>query len=317
VQALRIVFFGTPDEAAAILKSLTEENREIIGVVTQPDRPRGRGLSVESSPVKKLALSLGLPVLQPEKLSDKTFEKIFLSLKADIGVVVAYGKIIPKKILEIPKHGFINVHASLLPKYRGAAPIQWALLNGEDETGVTIFKLVEALDAGEVLSSQSIWIGDDDTAGALSKKLFDLGAKLLNDCLNDIERGKVKAVKQNEKLVSFAPKIGKESSVIDWKAPAKNVFNRIRAMNPHPGAHTYYRGKILKILKSEIKIVDLETKHKDPGVIVDIIKGIGFIVATGSGHILIKEVQPAGKKPMKAFDFYLGHRLKSGEVLPS
>jgi methionyl-tRNA formyltransferase len=230
---------------------------------------------------------------------------------------VAYGKIIPKEILDAPKFGFINVHTSLLPKYRGAAPIQWALINGGKETGVTVFKLKETLDTGDIILQKSIKIEDDDNTETLSVKLFDLGGKLLLEALDLIKNGKAEYKPQKEADASYAELLRKESGIIDWHKSAIEIHNRIRALTPWPGAYTYYNRKILKILKSEIKIVDLETKHKDPGIVVDIVKGLGFIVATGKGHILIKEVQPAGKKRMKAFDFCIGHKVKAEVVLPS
>ena len=314
---MRIVFMGTPEPAKKILQALLDAKKEVVLVVTQPDRPKGRRLKVSKSPVKELAEKVRISIETPERVKDKIFIEKLKSIAPDIIVVAAYGKILPKEILDIPKHGCINVHASLLPKYRGAAPIQWALMNGEKETGVTIFRLKETLDTGDIILQKSIPIEDNDDAETLSGKLFDLGGKLLLEAIDLIENGKAEYKPQKEADASYAESLRKESGVIDWHKSAIDIHNRVRAMYPWPGAHTYYNGKILKILKSEIKIVNLETKHKDPGTIIDVVKELGFIVATGKGHILIKEVQPAGKKKMRAFDFCIGHNVKAGVVLPS
>jgi len=313
---MRIIFFGTPDEAAGVLERLIEAKREIIGVVTQPDRPSGRGLKVKQSPVKSLAIENGIPVMQPENLRDKSFEKMIKSLKADIGAVVAYGKIIPKEVLDIPRHGFINVHASLLPKYRGAAPIQWALIKGEEETGVTIFKLTEVLDAGAVITQKKVSINDSDDAGSLSDRIFRAGGSALLEALDDIERGKAKFAKQDEKAVSYAPKILRESGALDWRQGEREIFNRIRAMNPHPGAFTYHKKKLLKIWTAS-PAGNPSDEAAQPGAVIDLQKNSGFAVRTRDGSLLIKEVQPESKKRMSAWDFVLGHRLKKGEILPS
>lgn len=314
---MRIIFMGTPKESASVLQTLLDAKQEIVLVVTQPDRPKGRGLKVKPSAIKELSLKQGLPLEQPESVKDTTFIKILESLKPDIIVVAAYGKILPKAILSIPKHGCINVHASLLPKYRGAAPIQWALLKGESETGVTIFKLDELLDTGSIILQEKIKIEDEDNAGTLSKKLFKLGSELLLKAITFIEKGQATYTSQPAAQVSYAPSITKESGSLDFKKSAVEVHNRIRAMNPWPGAYTFYKGKRLKILLSDIKISNLATGAHSPGTIIDMVKNVGFIVATSKGHLLIKEVQPEGGKAMRAYDFIIGHKVKVGEVLPS
>ena len=314
---MRIVFMGTPKESASILQALLDAKQGIILVVTQPDRPKGRGLKVIPSAVKELSLKHGLPLEQPESVKDITFIKILESLKPDLIVVAAYGKILPKAILNIPKYGCINIHASLLPRYRGAAPIQWALLNGERETGITIFKLEELLDTGPILLQEKIEIEDEDDAGTLSKKLFKLGSELLLKAITLIEKGQATYTSQPATQISYAPTITKESGSLDFKKSAVEVHNRIRAMNPWPGAYTFYKGKRLKILLSDIKISNLATGTHSPGTIIDIIKNVGFIIATSKGHLLIKEVQLEGGKAMRAYDFVIGHKVKVGEVLPS
>lgn len=315
---MRIAFFGTPEPAAEILKALLDEGREIVCVVTRPDRPKGRGQKVAFSPVKETALKNALPIEQPEKVKNNpVFRSLLESLKPDIGVVAAYGKILPKEILDVPKHGFINVHASLLPKYRGAAPIQWALLNGEKETGVTIFKLVETLDAGHILLQKKIRIEENDDAESLSKKLFAAGAELLSEALEKIEKGTAEFRPQDESEVTFAPALDRESGEIDWKKSAGEIRDRVRALVEWPVAHTFYRGKRLKILKGRLHVLDLVGGTKVPGSIVGVIKNEGFIVAAGRGNLLVLEVQPEAGKRMKAYDFIIGHDVKIGAILPN
>ncbi len=315
---MKIVFMGTPEPAAAVLKEIISTKHQILCVVTQPDRPKGRGQKISFSPVKEAALKHGLPIEQPEKIkNNKIFISYLKSLNPDIIAVVAYGKLLPKEILEIPKHGCLNIHASLLPKYRGAATIQWALLNGEEETGITIMKIDELLDTGDIILQEKIKIEENDNAMVLFKKLFSLGGGLLLKALEQIEQGKAKYTPQNNAEATNAPAIAKESGEIDWRKSAIEIHNRIRAMIPWPVAHTFYKEKLLKIWKSDVHVADLETKYKLPGSIVHLVKNIGFIVATGKGHLLILEVQPAGKKRMGAYNFVIGHDVKIGETLPN
>lgn len=314
---MKIIFMGTPPQAATILESLIKAGHQVLAVVTQPDRPKGRGQKISFSPVKEIALKHALPLEQPEKLKVASFVSLLKSLKPDIIIVVAYGKILPKEIIDIPQYGCINVHASLLPKYRGAAPIQWALLNGEKETGITIMKIDELLDTGEILLQQKIKISEDDNSITLSQKLFAAGGTLLDEALAEIEAGQAKYLKQNDALATNAPAIAKESGELDWRKSALEIHNRVRAMVPWPVAHTFYKEKLLKIWQSKIHVVDLETKFKLPGTIVQIVKNEGFIVATGQGHILISEVQLAGKKRLPAYNFVLGHDVNIGETLPN
>ena len=308
---------GTPEAAASALQVLLEAKHEILAVVTQPDRPKGRELKVSFSPVKELALKHALAIEQPEKLKgNEVFASFLRSLKPDLIVIVAYGKILPRAILDIPKFGCVNVHASLLPKYRGAAPIQWALLNGEKETGITIMRVSELLDAGEIILQEKAAIEDKDNAATLSKKMFDAGSKLLLKAMGEIEKGKAKYVPQSEAEATYAPAISKESGEIDWRKSAFEIHNRIRALVPWPAAHTFHKEKLLKIWNSEIYLADLETRFKLPGTIVQMVKNIGFIVSTGKGHLLVLEVQPQGKKRMGAYDFVIGRAVGTGEVLP-
>ena len=314
---MRIVFFGTPLEAAGILRTLKSSKHEVIACFTQPDRPKGRGLNVEPSPVKKLAAELGIKVFEPDKLSEEKTLNALKDLNADICVVVAYGKIIPAKLLQIPKRGMINIHASLLPKYRGAAPVRWAILNGEKRTGVTIFKLVQALDAGDIISSEEVLIEDDDNYSALSQKLFLAGSKLLLKTLDDIESGKARYTKQDEQKVSFAPKLTKEIGAIDWKESAEKISNKTRALSPHPGAFTFFKGKLLKIWKANKLPGVLAGSKQEPGKILELVKNSGFAVMTSDGVLLVEEVQKESSKKMNAWEFVIGHQLKCGDILPS
>ena len=315
---MKLVFFGTPEPAAEVLRSLIEAKLEIVAVVTQPDRPQGRGQKVAFSAVKELARKAGLRVEQPASVKNNPdFKASLSSLKPDLCVVAAYGKILPQEILDLPKHGFINIHASLLPKYRGAAPIQWALLNGEKETGITIFKLVEALDAGPVLASTGVKIEEEDDAAVLMKKLFAAAGPLLIKTLHEIETGNAKYVPQQESSASLAPTLTKESGEIDWRKPAEEIGNRVRALITWPTAHTFFRGQRLKIYKARLEPLDIATQEREPGLIIEIVKNEGILVASGRGNLLLLEVQLEGKRRMKAYDFVIGHDVKNGETLPS
>jgi len=315
---MKIVFFGTPEPAAEVLRTLIEAKKEVVAVVTQPDRPRGRGQKVSFPAVKEVALKAGLPVEQPASVKNNAeFKSYLASLKPDLCVVVAYGKILPQEILDIPKYGFINIHASLLPKYRGAAPIQWALLNGEKETGISIFKLVPELDAGPLLAHKSVAIAEDDNYETLSRKLFAAACPLLLASIREIESGKAKYVPQNETEATYAATLTKESGEIDWRKPSAEINDRIRALIVWPTAHTFFHGKRLKIFSARQMPLDLAAREKQPGEIVEIIKNEGILVATGRGDLLLLELQLEGKKRMKASDFVIGHDVKPGETLPS
>jgi methionyl-tRNA formyltransferase len=315
---MKIIFMGTPRHSADLLQLLIKSQHEIVCVVTQPDRPKGRGKQIAFSPVKELAIQKGLPLEQPEKVkNNKVFASTIKSLSPDLIVIVAYGQIIPKEILDIPKYGCINVHASLLPKYRGAAPVQWSILNGETETGVTIMKIDEMLDTGDIILQEKVSIGEDDSSVLLMDKLFNVGGKLMQEAVSQIEKGTAGYLKQNDAEATFAPSLTKESGEIDWRKSAIEIHNRVRAMNPWPVAHTFFREKRLKILETKLHVIDFETKYKDPGTIIEIVKNVGFIVATGNGHILVSRVQIEGKKAMKSSDFVNGHDVKIAETLPN
>ncbi|SHJ61289.1 methionyl-tRNA formyltransferase [Anaerobranca californiensis DSM 14826] len=308
---MRIIFMGTPEFAVPTLKKLYQSKHEIVAVVTKPDQKRGRGQKVSFSPVKELAISHGTLVLQPEKIKgNNDFIDTLIKLNADVFVVVAYGKILPKKVLDIPKKGCINVHGSLLPKYRGAAPIHWALLNGEKTTGVTTMLMDEGMDTGDMLLKAEIPIEEGDNVETLHEKLAEIGADLLIKTLEQLEEGTLKPEKQQEALASYAPMVTKEMGLIDWSLPAKNIYNKLRGLNPWPGTFTYIRGDRLKIISGEIYQGFLQSQ--EPGTIVEIIKK-GIIVATGEGSILIKEVQPANKEKMDSYSYVNGYKIKRGE----
>jgi methionyl-tRNA formyltransferase len=304
---------GTPQPAATCLKALIDAKEEISAVITQPDRPKGRGLKVAPTPVKELALKHKIPVFQPEKIKDKDVVDLIRGFSPDLIVIVAYGKILPKEILDLPKYGTINVHASLLPKYRGAAPVQRAILNGDKFAGITIMKVTETLDAGEIILQESLPIYDADNTATLTEKLFKLGAQLLLKAVSQIKSGKAVYVEQDGKEVSYAPILKKENGVIDWKKKADEICDQIKAFDPWPVAFTYYNGKILRITKAE----PMAKEGCSGGKVMEIIKNKGFVVGACDGALLITEVQPESGKKMSAWEFLSGHKIKAGDVLPS
>lgn len=309
---MNIIFFGTPIFAKIILEKLYEKEN-IIAIFTQPDKPKGRGKKIEFSPVKKFALEKNIKLFQPENLKSKDIEDIILELKPDIFVVASYGKIIPENLLNIPPYGGINVHASLLPKYRGASPIERALWNCEEETGVCIMQMEKGLDTGPIWSERKIKIDPDDNRETLTLKLANLGSELLIETLPIIKEGKIKPIPQDDTLAIYAPKISPSEEKIDWNTPVKRIWCQIRALSPEPGAYSYFRGNILKILKayySYEKIEDFPT-----GSIIFIDKKKGFAVKGIDGILWILEVKPENKKKMSAIDFINGYRLNIGEKL--
>ena len=315
---MNIIFFGTPEYAASVLLALLKSKHKIKCVVTQPDRAKGRGLKLGFSATKELALKHTLAIEQPEKIKNNAvFFSLLRSLKPDLIVVVAYGKILPKQILDIPKYGCLNIHASLLPKYRGAAPIQWALLSGETQTGITIMQMDEGLDTGAIITQKNVPITTEDNNISLGKKLFADAGDLLINTLHQIETGKAVFKKQNSALASYAALITKESGEIDWRKDALQIHNRVRAMLPWPVAHTFRHEKILRIWKTQLYTDEVDLQKIVPGVILKIVKNLGFVVGTGAGNILISEVQSEGKKRMPAYNYLIGHDVKLGETLPN
>lgn len=304
---MRIVFMGTPDFAAASLKKLIDEKYDVVGVFTQPDKPRDRGMKLSYSPVKELAMENGIPVYQPTKLRDGTATELVKSLEPDILVVVAYGRILPDDMLEVPKYGAINVHASLLPKYRGAAPIQWAVLNGDKITGVSTMYLASEMDTGDIIYTAETEIGEFETSGELFDRLMVMGAELLDRTLRDIEAGVAPRTPQDHSSASYVKMLDKSLSPIDWAKTPREIIKHIYGLQPWPVATAELDGKAFKIYSAEYT----QTKTiKSPGSIVSVGKKGIEIACLGGETVLITELQAAGKKRMKASDYLLGHPIK-------
>ena len=306
---MNIVFMGTPDFAVPSLKMLIKEHN-VLAVVTQPDKPKGRGKKLAFSPVKEVALENGIEVLQPVKVKDGTFVKELMRFDADVFVVVAYGKILTEEVLALPKYGCINVHGSLLPKYRGAGPIQWSIINGEKKTGVTTMFMEKGLDTGDMLIKTEMDIEPEDTYGTLADKMSLIGAETLEETLELLKEGKLKPEKQNNEQSTYAPMISKETECINWDDSAENIKNLIRGLNPEPGAYTIFNGDILKIWRAETTDKQYDLK---PGTIAETFKN-GFIVASGKGGLSVKELQAKGGKKMDAGSYMRGHKVETGMV---
>ncbi|WP_289136698.1 methionyl-tRNA formyltransferase [uncultured Brevibacillus sp.] len=299
----RILFMGTPDFAVTSLEALLEAGYNVIGVVTKPDRPVGRKQVLTPPPVKEAALRHGLPVLQPEKIKvEESLEEV-LALSPDLIVTAAYGQILPKRLLDAPKYGCINVHASLLPKYRGGAPIHTSIVEGEKESGVTIMYMVEALDAGDMLSKVVVPIEERDTVGLLHDKLAAAGSALLMETIPELLAGSIEAQPQNHDEATFAPNIKRTDERIDWTRTAEQIYNQVRGLNPWPVAFTSYQGKVWKLWWVE-KLAG-KAAGNEPGTIVAREED-GLIVACGDSAVKITELQPEGKKRMSALDFLRG-----------
>ncbi len=308
---IRIIFMGTPDFAVPALKALHKSGYEVVLVVTQPDRPKGRGRKLCPPPVKEAAIDLGYDVIQPVSIRTGEFADSILKLKPDIFVVVAFGHILPKNILALPKIGAINIHASLLPKYRGAAPIQWAIINRETETGVTTMFMDEGMDTGDVLLSSKIKIAPDDTSASLHDRLADLGADLLIRTLQTLEAGTLNPLPQDHTKAGNAPLLKKSDGHIDWKMPAEALEAFIRGMTPWPGVFTFYRNRRLKIYKARPILTDVA---ESPGTVV---KGFPdeLLVATGKGALSVLEIQGASGKRLLIKDFLQGCKMPPGTIL--
>ncbi|HIR86760.1 MAG TPA: methionyl-tRNA formyltransferase [Candidatus Limivicinus faecipullorum] len=304
---MRIVFMGTPDFAEASLKKLIDEKFDVVGVFTQPDKPKGRGMELSFSPVKELALASGLPVYQPVKIRDGTAYEEIKALSPDILVVVAYGRILPDEILALPKYGAVNVHGSLLPKYRGAAPIQWAVLNGDKVTGVSTMYLASEMDTGDVIYTAETEIGEFETSGELFDRLMVMGAQLLAKTLRDIEKGIAPRTPQDHSKASYVSQLDKSLSPIDWNKSPRSVVKWIYGLQPWPVATMEMEGKTYRVFAAEY--TDNKT-HKAPGQIVAAGEK-GIEVACGDGEtVLITQLQAPGKKRMAAADFLRGHPIK-------
>ena len=307
-EPLRIAFFGTPEFAVPSLRALIASRHPVVGVVTQPDRPRGRGQRVSDSPVKQTALEHHLDVRQPDRLRDDTFVSDFARWAPDLGIVAAYGKLITDDLLRIPRHGMINVHASLLPKYRGAAPVHRAVINGDTETGITIMRVVRALDAGAMFAKSKRAIGPDETSAEVERDLAQLGAPLLMRVIEQIASGSAHEEPQDESVSTYAARLTKEEGLIDWTLPAASLHNRVRGLYPWPHAYTYLEGARLIVLKTR---VEDQPSSEAPGTIVGI-SGDEIAVSTGRGRIALLSIQPEGRRPMQVRDFLAGHPLSAG-----
>ena len=306
-----VVFFGTPQFAVPTLRRLLDSTHSVAGVITQPDRPRGRGQKITHAPVKALALERGIPVYQPDRLKPAEVADTLRGWGADLGVVAAYGRIIPEHLLTIPRLGMINVHASLLPKYRGAAPVHRAVINGDGQTGVTIMRVVKELDAGGMFATVTRPIGPDETSDVVESALADMGAELLVTVVEQLGSGNAREEPQDDTQATYASRLTKEEGLIDWTRSASDLHNRVRGLYPWPHAYTFFKGTRLIVLRSVV--ADASASATSPGTILRATSE-AIHVATGEGELAILEVQPEGRRAMRAHDFLLGHRLATGET---
>jgi methionyl-tRNA formyltransferase len=312
---MKLIFMGTPEFAVPSLSKLIEAGHEIQAVFTQPDRPAGRKQTIIPPPVKAIAFQHALTIHQPEKIKTgearERFEPVFKD--ADAGIVAAYGRILPGWMLEAPRYGCINVHSSLLPKYRGAAPINWAIARGERETGVTIMQMDAGLDTGAILGQRATAIGDEETAARLTPRLAEIGANLLIETLSKLERGEITPIPQNDREASLAPILKREDGQVNWEMSAQEIFNRLRGFTPFPGCYTFFDGRRLEIVGAKVETADVGFSQFEPGAVCEVSKE-SFFVACGGGAILrITEVQPEGKRTMSARDFLNGTRIGRGD----
>ena len=308
---MRVLFMGTPDIATVCLQKLIDEKYDIIGVVTQPDKPQNRGKKLGMPPVKELALKYDIPVYQPIKARDEEFVATLKELNPDIIVVVAFGQILPKSILDIPKFGCINVHVSLLPKYRGAAPINWVIINGEEKTGVTTMYMDEGLDTGDMILTEEFDLDDEITAGELHDKMKDRGADVLIETLKQIEKGTAHRIPQNHEEFTYAPMMNKALGEINWSKSAREIHNLVRGVNPWPSAYTTYEGSTMKVWKTEVLN---ETSDKEPGTILKVDKD-GIRISTKDNVVLVKEIQMPGKKRVLVSEYIKGNNINTNTIL--
>lgn len=308
---MKILFMGTPDFAVPSLKMLLE-NHEVLAVVTQPDRPKGRGKKLIPPVIKVVAEERQIPVLQPEKVRDPAFIEALKGYQPELIVVVAFGQILPEEILNLPKYGCVNVHGSLLPNYRGAAPIQWAVINGDEKTGVTTMYMAKGLDSGDMLLKREMEIFPEDTYGSLHDRMAPMGAAILQETIALIAAGKAEAIPQEHDKMTLAPMITKELEHICWNRPAKEIVQLLKGLSPNPGAYTVYNGESLKVW--DAAVIEEEYTNAEAGEIVEIQKK-GFIVKAADRGILIKEVQAKGGKRMTSDAYMRGHTLEKGTLL--
>ena len=304
---MRVVFMGTPDFSVPALERIATEH-EVVAVVTQKDKPKGRGMSVSYTPVKESALKLNIPIYQPDKVKEESFVEELRKLNPDVIVVIAFGQILSNDILTLPKYGCINVHASLLPKYRGAAPIQWAVIDGEEKSGVCTMKMDEGLDTGDIIDVDEITLDPKETGGSLFDKLAKLGGELILKTLQNLEFGKATFIKQDDSKSTYAKKMTKELGHIDFTKDAESIERLIRGLNPWPSAFTYLDGKVMKIWDADV--VDAGGV---PGTVISEDKD-SFVIATGSKALKVNELQLEGKKRMKASDFLNGRSIEGSKL---
>ena len=309
---MRVIFMGTPDFSVGTLEALVQAGHEVVLAVTQPDKPKGRGGKMQYTPVKEKALEYDIPVFQPVKVREKSCVEKLDSYKADVMVVVAFGQILPREILELTPYGCINVHASLLPKYRGAAPIQWSIIDGEKVTGITTMYMAKGLDSGDMLLKAEVEITDEDTFATIHDKMAVTGANLLLDTLDQLEAGTLERIPQDHDAETYAPMITKETGHIDWSKNRQDIINLIRGLNPVPAAYTIYEEDVLKIFGAVIS--DVQADGAANGEIVAVVKK-GFVVKCGDGCLLITEVQARGGKRMMTDAYLRGHAMKEGILL--
>ena len=311
---MKVIFMGTPDFAVGTLEALIEAGHEVVLAVTQPDKPKGRGKEMQYTPVKECALKHDIPVFQPIRVREAECIEELRKYNADIMVVVAFGQILPKEILEMCTYGCVNVHASLLPKYRGSAPIQWAIIDGEEVTGVTTMQMDEGLDTGDMLLKTEIPIELKETGGSLFDKLAQAGAKLCVETLEALQDGTVTPIPQGETTTAYAKMLNKELGNIDWSKSAIEIERLIRGLTPWPSAYTNWNDKVMKIWDAEVSDIDVEMEEAKPGTIVKVEKD-AFYVQTGEGLLKVCELQIPGKKRMDAGAFLRGYQVKVGEEL--
>ena len=312
---MKIIYMGTPDFAVGPLEALLAGGHEVVLVLTQTDRPKGRGHQLQAPPVKEAALKAGIPVLQPLKMKDPELWETLRGYGADLFVVAAYGKILPPEILQIPPRGCVNIHASLLPAYRGAAPIQWAVIDGQKESGITTMQMDAGLDTGDILRQYPVAIAEDETGGSLFDKLQKLGGEAILDTIRGLEEGSITPVKQGEMTTPYAAMLTKEDGNVDWNKSAAEIGRLVRGLDPWPGAYSFLDGKMIRLRKTaeapEESAAALQgSEAPAPGTLIP--QGGKLYVMTGSGIMEIRELQPEGKKPMPAYAWLRGARLAEG-----
>lgn len=310
---MKIIFMGTPEFSVPTLKTLIDSKHEVVACYTQPDKAKGRGNKLQMTPVKEVCIEVGIPVYQPIRIRNKEEVELFKSIDADIAVVIAYGQILPKAVLDAPKYGCINIHASLLPKLRGAAPYQWAVVNGDTISGITTMQMDVGMDTGDMLLKTIINIDPDETAGSLHDKLMISGGDLILATLELVEQGELNPIKQIETEATYAPMLDKNQGHINWSESAFDIERLIRGLDPWPSAFTHIDDKFLKIYGAEV--IEIENLEQTPGTILELLPKVGFVVMCKDKALLIKDVQLQGKKRMDAPSFMRGFTLEVGRIL--